>query len=254
MKNCVFILLISLLVCCSSQRKILYLQNQEIGKEIEILQEGNIKLLPGDIISITVSSKDAELSSIFNLIKPSFGNSTVQYLDYTISPEGYIDFPILGELKIEGMTKSELTNFIKTKITESKMLNEPIVTVEFINLSFYTLGEVNSPGKFMLEKDKTTIFDALSTSGDLTIYGLRDRVFVSRRNGDKIITYKLNLTDKNIFLSPAFYIQQNDVIYIEPSKTRSNQSTANGNSLNTVSFWTSLASFLTTITLLFVNL
>ncbi|MFI3268488.1 MAG: polysaccharide biosynthesis/export family protein [Rikenellaceae bacterium] len=264
MKRLLYIsVLITLLQSCAAQQNIAYLQDKIVDTEISIVKGGDLKLKPNDQISIFVSSKSPELASIFNLarVQSSIGgssssnetNSQNGSLSYTVDKDGNIDFPVLGEIYVEGLTKSDVVKEIKRRILESEMLKDPIVTVDFANLTFSTIGEVASPGVYNITKDQTTIIDALSMSGDMTIYGLRDRVFVTRKTGDKLITYRLDLTSKDIYQSPAYYVQQNDVIYVEPNKVRSNQASTNGGTVRTVSFWMSLASFLTTLTLIFVN-
>lgn len=213
------------------------------------------------MLSIFVSSKDPELVSLFNLPRGrasyvngqrigATSNSENEVLCYTIDPEGYINYPLFGELYVAGKTKFEVSEMIRERILASDMVKDPIVTVEFANLTFSTLGAVASPGQYEITKDKTTIFDALSLSGDLLIDALRDKVFVTRHEGGEIKTYQLDLTSTDIYQSPAFYIQQNDMIYVEPNKKLANQSTVNGNTLRTPSFWMSFASFILTITLL----
>ena len=258
------ILMVLTLSSCATQHKVLYLQDNIINTEIEIIKGGEIRLKPNDAISIFVSSKNPELSSVFNLprVQQIIGNSNYNstgsgynngILGYTIDLKGYINFPVLGEIQVDGLTKLELAEVIKQRILKSDMIKDPIVTVEFSNLTFFTMGEVAKPGRYSITKDKITILEALSMSGDLTINGVRDRVFLTRKLEDKLITYQLDLKSTSIYQSPAYYVQQNDVIYVEPNKTRSNQSTINGNTVRSASFWISLTSLLTTLTLLFIN-
>lgn len=261
MKKLIYILpLIMLCTSCATQQKILYLQDNIIGQEIQTIEGGAIKLKPNDEISIYVSSENPELATVFNLATVqqnvatnSETNTNKSTLNYTIDNQGNIDFPVLGEITVEGMTKQEVAKEIKNRIISSEMIKDPIVTVNYMNLSFSTLGEVSKPGSYALSKDQTTILEAISMSGDLTINGLRDRVFLTRREEGKLITYQLDLKSKDIYQSPAFYIQQNDIIYVEPNKIRTNQSTVNGNTVRSTSYWMSLASFITSITILIVN-
>ncbi|MFI3296259.1 MAG: polysaccharide biosynthesis/export family protein [bacterium] len=252
------ILALLFLSSCNTQKKIVYLQDIILDTELPTIENGEIRFKPHDIITINVSSRNEELASIFNLYgvssSSSTNNSTSRTVGYTIDPEGNINFPVLGKLKAEGYTKLELANDIQKRIIESKLVDDPIVTVEYQNLKFSTIGDLGKVGSILITREKTTIFEALSESGDLAITGLRDKVFLTRRVGNSLITYKVDLRSKDIYQSPAFYIQQNDLIYVEPSKLKTNQSTANGNSLLTPSFWMTLTSFVTTMTLLFVNL
>ena len=264
MRNALFILITALILSsCATSQKIIYLQNQPIN-ELQPLNPGkNIAIEPLDQISIVVSSKDPQLASIFNLPRiqqiagaqqgVGEGASSGQMSGYTVDSKGYIDFPILGELKVQGLAREELARLIKVMIIEQGHIKDPIVTIDFMNLGFYAMGEVASPGQYPIKKDQVTILDALSTAGDLTIYGRRDKVFLIRRVGDSSITYQLDMRSSDIYKSPAFYVQQNDVIYVEPNGVRANQSTVNGNTARSVSLWMSVASFLTTLGVLFLK-
>lgn len=256
--NRIFMLLLALFVgvSCATQEKILYLQNNQIDTPIEVVKGGEIRLQPNDEIKIYVASKNPELAAIFNLqslinntSSTSGSNSSVSY---TVSKEGNIDFPVLGSIEVEGLTRQELVTSIKQKIIDSGMLKDPVVIVEFGNLTFSTLGEVGSPGVYSISKEQTTILDAISQAGDLTITGLRDRVFLTRSVEGKLITYQLDLRSTDIYKSPAYYVQQNDVIYVEPNKVKTNSSTINGNTLRSASFWMSLTSFLMSLTTFFI--
>ncbi|MFI3297237.1 MAG: polysaccharide biosynthesis/export family protein [bacterium] len=256
MRKLFFLILVVMCTSCATQQKILYLQDNIVNTDIETIAGGEIRLKPDDVISIVVTSKNPELAAVFNLSKPQQeGSSTSSntQVNYTINSDGKIDFPVLGLIDAEGFTKTELIESIKSKIIESEMILDPVVTIEFSNLSFSTLGEVASPGTYNITKNRTTILEALSMSGDLTITGVRDRVFLTRKNGDKVKTYQLDLKSKDIYQSPAYYVQQNDVIYVEPNKIRTNQSTVNGNTVRSTSFWMSLASLITTLSILIIN-
>ncbi|MFI3316985.1 MAG: polysaccharide biosynthesis/export family protein [Rikenellaceae bacterium] len=252
----VFLLFLVVLCCsCATQQKIVYLQDQSVGSEFETIQAGQIRFQPNDVISISVSSKNPELAAIFNKQRAQAGSasSSQTVLNYTIDDQGNVDFPILGDLHVAGLTRTQAEKEIKNRIIESGLIKDPVVTIDFINLSFSTIGEVGSPGSYNIQKEQLNIFEALSISGDLTIYGVRDRVFLTRNVDGKLITYNLDLRSADVYSSPAFYVQQNDVIYVEPSKIRTNQSTVNGNTVRSASFWMSLASFVTTIVVLIVN-
>lgn len=263
MKNLVITLVLLLFVSCNMQKDVIYMQDRVINTEVETIQGGEIRLKANDVISIVVTSKNPELSQIFNLpISRMYAGSTSTYglttsqgdiLGYTIDENGCIDFPILGTIEIGDKTRLEVATYINKLIVDSGLLKDPIVTVDFINLKISILGEVSKPGQYSITRDKMTVLEALSMAGDLTITGERDGVFLTRKMDDKLITYQLDLKSTDIYQSPAFYIQQDDMIYVEPNRMRSNQYTANGNTFSTSSFWISLASLLTTITVLIVN-
>jgi len=133
-------------------------------------------------------------------------------------------------------------------------VKDPVVIVEYANLGFNVMGEVNKPGRYSFDRDHLTILDAISMAGDLTIQGRRYNVFVMREEGDERVTYRLNLQNaQELLQSPAYYLQQNDVVYVEPNEFRSRQTTVNGNNVLSASFWISVASLLTSIAVLIVK-
>ena len=152
------------------------------------------------------------------------------------------------------MKREEIAAYIKNELVTKNLVKDPVVTVEFMNLCISVLGEVNQPGRYSIDRDKITILDALSMAGDLTIYGQRQKVLVLRQEDDIQRVYGVNLTSgEHIYTSPAYYLQQNDVVYVEPNNVRSRQSTVNGNNVRSTSFWISLASLLTSIGILIFN-
>ena len=247
------------LSACNTSKKILYVQNMPFDSLVTVERAAEIKIQPQDQLSIVVTSRDLELSLPFNLPQAnvqlgssgsgkSSGNGGV--LGYTVDASGNIDFPILGELHVEGLTRKELSVLVKERLVSSGLLKDPVVTVEFMNLYISVLGEVANPGRVTIQKDRITLLEALSQAGDLTIYGKRDGVIVIREDGDDRISYKVDLRDVSLFTSPAYYLQQNDVVYVEPNAVRAGQSTINENNMKSVSMWISIASFLMTLAML----
>lgn len=264
-KNLLMLLVsVTMLASCASQKKISYFRDVQTNVEFECIEGKDITVQPDDMLSIVVSSKNPELAMMFNLPRvqqvagsdPKTGYATTtrgELSGYTVNSKGCIDFPVLGEIYIAGKTKEEISTIIKNELVSKKLVNDAVVTVSFINLQYYVLGEVAKPGKYHIEKNQTTILEALSTAGDLTIYGKRDKVFLTRNINDKKITYQIDLRSQDVYQSPAFYVQQNDMIYVEPNKVKANQSTVNGNTVKSASFWISIASLLTTISLIFIK-
>lgn len=257
---------------CSTPKNIAYFQDASDAQVIEIMSEGKqIKVQPHDKLSIIVSSKDPGLAQLFNLNvitnrtgqDGSFNGNNVQLRDYslstvegisnfTVSENGTIDYPMLGVIKIEGMTRNEVAAFIKGEIMGRNLIKDPVVTVEFLNTGVSLLGEINRPGRYDLNTDVLTLTDALALAGDLTIHGQRENIMVMRRNGDKMETYHIDITDsKKMLESPAFYLNQGDVVYVEPNNMRKRSTTNNANNLMNVSFWISVASLITTAAVLF---
>lgn len=250
MKKLLFtIFAILLLASCTSQKKVTYFQDLEPGGSVNIAQVQDIRLKTGDKFTVHVNSKDKELVAPFNL---SFdqgsmsGNQT--RLAYTVDNKGYIDFPMLGSIHVEGMTRDELAKYIKKQLLDNKHVGDPVVIVEFYNQQLSVLGEVNKPGKINIDKDRITILDAISMAGDLTIQGKRENVTVLREEYGVQRAYTLNMNDAaQLHMSPAYYLQQNDIVYVEPNKTKAGQSSVNGNTVRSTSFWMSLASLVLTI-------
>jgi polysaccharide export outer membrane protein len=152
------------------------------------------------------------------------------------------------------MTREEIAAMIKKELINRNQLKDPVVTVEFMNLTYSVLGEVMNPGRYSIEKDKVTILDAISEAGDLTIFGKRENIMVLRNENGIQRVYDVNLCSGNdIYNSPVYYLQQDDVVYVEPNKVKARQSTVNGNTIFTPSFWVSVISLATTITVLIVK-
>ena len=242
------------LASCNTSKKIVYFQDIQVNRPEAITEARDITVQPKDQISILVSSKDPQLAALFNLPRVQYrvGDNNMQNTNgdvsgYTLDTEGYIDFPVLGRLYVAGMTKSEIASYIKKRLMDENLINDPVVTVEFMNLYYSILNEVNNPGKYMITKDQITLLEAISMAGDLTIYGKRDAVFVVREEDGQRVTHWVDLRTQDRFHSPIYYLKQNDVIYVQPNKVRAGQSTINENSVKSVSLWISIASFLSSL-------
>lgn len=247
---------------CDTYKKINYLQDVVPDKAERIAINKGILIQPKDMISIVVSSRNPELAVMFNLPVISYqaGSETVsnggsqRLLGYVVDNDGYIDFPVLGLVKAAGLTRWELAKEIKGMIVDGNYIKDPVVTVEFMNFKISVMGEVTSPGTYNIEGDKITILQALSLARDLTIFGRRDNVSVIREQDGERVIYQVDLRSASIFESPAYYLQQNDIVYVEPNKVRAGQSTINENNIKSVSLWVSIGSFLTSLAVLVVNL
>lgn len=252
-----------LLVSCASPKDITYLQDIQTEVTDVIAFPSEIKVRSGDRISIIINSKDPLLADLFNLpivahrVGLSLNTSlsqNQQVSGYTIDTAGDIDFPILGKLHIAGMMREEIVSYVKKELIAKDLIKDPVVTVEFMNLSVAIMGEVRNPGRFNIDKDKITVLEAISMAGDLTIYGKRENVLVIRTEGDGQKAYKVDLRSSSELLSsPVYHLQQNDIVYVEPNTTRARQSTVNGNNVISTSFWLSVTSLLATIAILFVK-
>ncbi|MGN0222318.1 MAG: polysaccharide biosynthesis/export family protein [Prevotella sp.] len=251
-------------VSCSTPKEISYFQDLQPGvTELTVTDPVEIKVRPKDKLSILVNAQDQKLTNMFNLPILSqqigldnMGSSGTSrgVSGYTVDTNGYINFPVLGKVKVEGMTREQIAEYLTVQIKEQELIKDPVVTVEFMNLGVSVLGEVNKPGRISINRDNMTILDALSEAGDLTIFGKREKVLVLRQENGKQRVYGINLCSADhIYTSPVYYLQQNDVVYVTPNDTKSRQSTVNGNTVRSTSFWISLASLITSIAVLIVK-
>lgn len=252
---------------CGTSKDVIYFQDLKPGEtEITLPEVESITVQPEDKISIIVNSRDPQLTDLFNLpvVSRQLGQSlrtngastgnNQGISGYTVNANGEIDFPVIGKIHVAGMKRDEIAQFIKNKLISGNLVKDPVVTVEFMNLCVSVLGEVNNPGRFSIDRDRLTILDALSMAGDLTIYGNRYKVLVLRQEGNTQRTYGIDLTSgEHVYSSPAYYLQQNDVVYVEPNSVKARQATVNGNNVRSTSFWISLASLLTSIGILIFN-
>ena len=238
---------------CSTYKKINYIQDAQLDTALTMIANQGILIQPMDMISIVVSSRDPELARIYNLpvvtyqagSESSVSNFNQRLIGYSVDNDGNIQFPELGTIHVAGLNRWQLAELIREKL--SSLVKDAVVTVQFMNFKISVTGEVTSPGVFDISGDKITIFEAISLARNLTIYGRRDGVYVIReQNGSRTI-YQVDLRTVDMFNSPAYYLQQNDVVYVEPNKVRAGQSTINENNLKSVSLWVSIGSFLSTL-------
>lgn len=246
---------------CSTPKEISYFQDLESVEGQRIGGAKGITVQPKDKISIIVNCKSPELTALFNLpyvtqrlgensrSTISSGYSQGYISGYTVDDRGCVDFPVLGEVHVAGMTREEIASEIKRELREQGQATDAVVTVDFMNLYYQVLGEVARPGRYAIDKDALTILDAIGAAGDLTIYGRRDRVKVLRDEGGRMRTYEVDLCSaSDLIASPVYYVRQNDVIYVDPNDVRARQSTVNGNNVRSTSFWISLTSLAASVT------
>lgn len=254
----IFAVMILLFSSCKTAEKVVYFQDRDSINNFQMEVPKQVKLHPGDKIMIVVKCEDAQTSDLFNLAYASrligssnkaFSGNTQGVLGYTIDSNGDIMFPTLGKLHVADMSREEVQRLITDQLSAQGQSQNAIVTVEYLDLSIQVLGEVRVPGKYSLNRDVVTIMDAISMAGDLTIDGCRDKIVVMRQNQDGSVTaYNLNLNSaRELLSSPAYYLQQNDIVYVEPNKKKARSSTVNGNNILSASFWLSLASTAVTI-------
>ena len=239
-------------------KNIAYFQDVEEDMSLPMDVNRGIVIQPQDKISIVVSTRNSALAQPYNLPRVTYnlgaenddvgggGNNGV--LGYVVDNSGNINMAGLGQLHVAGMNRWELSNYVRQLLIDRNLLTDPNVTVEFMNFKVSVLGEVGSPGTYTISGDKVTILQALSLAGDLTIMGKRDNITVLREQGKERTFYHLDLRDTDIFNSPAYYLQQSDVVYVYPSKVRAGQSRINENNFRSFNFWVSIPSMLLSMT------
>ena len=254
----IFALMILMLASCASSKKVAYFQNAVDG--VVERSEGlyDAKIMPKDILTITVSTTNPEAATPFNLTISNTLNATGQMYSgsgvlqtYLVDNNGEIEYPVVGNIKVAGLTKNECQELVKSKIKAFLAEDEdPIVTVRMSSYRVTIIGEVRSPGVIPVGTEKMSILEALASAGDLTIYGKRDNVMLIREeaNGQKTV-HRLNLNDANIISSPYYYLQQNDIVYVEPNGVQAKNS-AIGSS---TTIWFSFVGIVTSVASLLVN-
>ncbi len=256
-KTIYLILLFPIIISCTQVKDIAYLQ--QTGSELTSIKQERFdaRVKPKDILSITVVSSEPEASRRYNLLAPQplgivgVGRDQPLLQDYLVDNVGNINFPVLGTLQVKGLNTHELESLIMDKLSPFFTSEMPVITIRIVNYSVNILGEVNRPGKYITTNERMTIFDGLAMANDMTIYGKRDNVKVIREGADgELTTYILNLNDKSVFSSPAFFLEQNDVVYVEPNQSKANSSkfgAAETYRISTMSVLISLATMAVTI-------
>jgi polysaccharide export outer membrane protein len=254
----VFLVAILLFASCQSYKKVPYLQDVEAVERT--VQEGNLydaKIMPKDLLTIVVSCTSPELAVPFNLTVASTANVTLNSVTsqpvlqpYLVDNEGKINFPVLGELKVGGLTKKQAESLIIEKL-KPYIKETPIVTVRMVNYKISVVGEVARPGTFTISNEKVNLLEALAMAGDMTVWGLRDNVKLIREGADgkqEIVTLDLNKAET--ILSPYYWLQQNDIVYVTPNKAKARNSDIG----NSTSLWFSATSILVSLASLLVTI
>ena len=253
-KNLLLIaLLVGAITSCGSSKGVAYLQDDDSDGMFAIEFANQTKkmfdaqIMPKDLLTITVSATEPEAVRPFNLVMPSYTSASdlraygqAQLQTYLVDNGGYVNFPVIGQIQLKGLTKSQAEEKIKGLLMQY-IKEEPIVTVKSVNYKISVIGEVARPNTFTIVNKKVNIFEALAMAGDMTIWGRRDNVKIIREDaeGQKKIIY-MNLNDKNLIYGDNFYLQQNDVVYVEPNRVKAQNSGIG----SATSLWISGASIL----------
>ena len=261
MKTLVVVLLAVFFAGCNASKRVIYEFNkEEIAKAV--LADGQIRIKPLDRITVVVSSQNPELAAPFNapssynsMSANPLGSTSANGLQSvqvrTIDADGMLEMPIIGKVLCAGKTRNELANEIAKKIVDGGYISDAVVNIQFADMKVFVLGEVSHPGQFDITRDKITVLEALAMAGDMTIFGNRANVMVVRRTADnKHEVFELDFLEGNHMTSPAFYLQQGDVVYVQPNKYKAATSEINQNR----TFWISIASTLITATSLVLTI
>ena len=246
---------------CVSYKKVPYFQNADQTNLSASRGIHDARIMPKDVLSISVTTPDREISSQFNQLVyntlQTGGNRMINsgagsMMPYTVGADGNINFPIIGKINVQGLTRRECEDKI-AGLVKPYLSNDinPVVVVEFQSYTITVLGEVARPGAFNVNSEKYSVLQALGAAGDMTIYGMRDNVLLIREDakGEKT-THRLDLNDANVISSPYFYLQQNDVVYVQPNKAKAKNSDIG----SSTSLWFSATSILISLTSLMYNI
>lgn len=249
-------LLLVFLTSCVSTKSVTYFQNKEEIDQAVSKQLYDAKIMPKDILQIQVFSMTPSASEPFNLLKMANTTGTTtassnqnSVYNYLVDNEGMVEMPIIGQIKLGGLSKNEAEEMIKGKILPYVAESENIVVhVRMMNYKYAILGGVNRPGLYTTQNEKVSILEAIAQAGDLTTFAYRDRIYVIRENSDGQKEYnRLNINDANIISSPYYYLQQNDVIYVEPRKIQTRNAIFSANTSIIMTLTSTLLSIATLI-------
>lgn len=253
LKKIILFVFVLLLFSCASRKDSVYYQNIDSLSVVENQNSYEIKIQPDDLLMIIVSADDPETAIPFNLssvsvpsatnLNGSRGQETMQ--SYLVNAAGIIDFPVLGKLKVGGLSRTEVMQLLEDKI--AKYIKNPIINLRLTNFKISLQGEVTQPGTYSVNSDRITLIEAISMAKDLTIYGKRDNILIIREIGGVKSYNRVDITKADFINSPFYYLAQNDVVYVEPNKTRINGAAVGANTGVIISI-TSL--FITLITLI----
>jgi polysaccharide export outer membrane protein len=233
LKAIILVFITSFFSNCVSKKNVIYLQNDEIDQE-KVSNNYVTVFKPDDLLLISVVSQNAEAAIPFNLpavITSTSSNSAVgqaSQLPYLVDSKGEIDFPILGKIKIAGLTREEAIELLKERLSPT-YLKKPNIYIRITNFKVNIQGAVNMPGTYTIPNERVTILDALSLAGDLQISGKRDNVLVVREENNKKVEYRVDLRSRKLYTSPVFYLQQNDNIYVAPNYASIQSASSNAN-------------------------
>jgi polysaccharide export outer membrane protein len=209
------------LASCVSKSKLLYVQENVASTKTNSFE---IAIQPDDVLQINISSENPEVTIPYNLQMSSSGVGSGQgrQISYLVDSNGMIDYPVLGKIKMGGMSKNQAIIHLQDLLKEH--IKDAIVNIRILNFKLTVLGEVNKPGSFTIPSERITLLEALGQAGDLSIYGSRNNILILRENNGTTTTQRIDITKSDFINSEWYYLRQNDVVYVEPNKTKINSS------------------------------
>jgi polysaccharide export outer membrane protein len=238
-----------LIASCVSKKDIVYFQNDEID-QLNVSNSYKTIIKPDDVLQITITALDIEAVRPFNLAAVTYSTSSnsaigvAQQQTYLVDTNGEIEFPVLGKIKIGGLTRDESIDLLKSKLSPD-YIKDPNVNIRISNYKISVMGDVQRPGSYNVPNERITILDALALAGDVNISGQRNNILIIREEENKKVQYKVDLLSNNIFTSPVYYLQQNDVVYVEPNYARIQSASANSNTSLFISITTAIVAVVT---------
>lgn len=246
-KKALILLVVVLLSSCVSKKDIVYFQNDEI-EQSQVSNSYKTIVKPDDLLQITITAQDVDAVRPFNLNTVTYQNSSSsangvpQQLTYLVDTKGEIDFPVLGKLKVGGLTRDKVIDLLISKLSPD-YVKDPNINLRITNFKISVLGDVARPGSYNIPNERITILEAIALAGDINISGVRNNVLVNREENNMKVQYRVDLLSKKIFTSPVYYLQQNDVVYIEQNYAKSQSASSNSNT----SLFISLTGLIVTI-------
>jgi polysaccharide export outer membrane protein len=247
LRNLFFVFAFVIFSSCVSKKDIIYFQNDSIDQS-KVSNSYKTIIKPDDLLQITITSQDIEAVRPFNLSAVTYAASTnsaigvAQQQTYLVDTNGEIEFPVLGKLKIGGLSRNETIELLKSKLSPD-YIKEPNINIKIANYKISVIGDVSRPGSYNIPNERITILDALALAGDVSISGKRNNIMIIREENNKKVQYFVDLRSNYILTSPVYYLQQNDVVYVEPNYAKIQSASSN----SSTSLFISLTGLIITI-------
>jgi polysaccharide biosynthesis/export protein len=231
-----FILIAVFLSSCKTRQKVVYFQGNQTS--FKSTNNYNPIIKADDLLTIIVVAPDEELVKPFkipistNSLAGGYGQGNPTPPGYLVDPQGFLDFPLIGKIKTEGLSRTQLVDTLKTRL--ASFINSPTVIIRIINFKVTVLGDVKNPGTFTIPNERVSLLEAIGIAGDLNITGKRKNVRVYRETDGQKKEFTVDLTSKDFFNSPVYYLEQNDVVYVEPNRARVNSSLVNQSNISII--------------------